>query len=111
MGMSERNHRGPRALSAILGELFTARGYGGLRTLSKLEEAWNQAVGEPYSRQTRVGNMQDGVLNVTVAHPTLLEELRAFRKPELLDALRSSTVGMTIRDIRFRVGPVNYQGN
>ena len=104
--MSDSNRQGPRALSAILGELFTVRGYGRLRTLGELEKAWNQAVGEPYCCQTRVGDVRRGVLNVTVAHPTLLEELMAFRKPELLNALRNSALAMTIRDIRFRVGPV-----
>jgi hypothetical protein len=45
-------------------------------------------------------------LNVTVAHPTLLEELDAFRKPALLQALRTGAPGTIINDIRFRVGPI-----
>src|SRR5271165_479822 len=105
--MANPNRRSPRALSELLGELFTVRGYGRLRALSELEEVWNTAVGEPHCHQTRVGEVQRGVLNVTVAHPTLLEELAAFRKPELLQALRTNTSGMGIHDIRFRVGPIN----
>jgi hypothetical protein len=104
--MANSDHRGPRALGEILGELFAVRGYGRLRALSELEEAWNSAVGEPHCHQTRVGDVRRGVLNVTVAHPTLLEELDAFRKPALLQALRVSASGAIIRDIRFRVGPV-----
>ena len=104
--MANPNRRGPRALSEILGELFTVRGYGRLRALSELEEVWNTAVGEPHCHQTRVGEVRRGVLNVTVAHPTLLEELAAFRKPELLQALRMGAPGTTIHDIRFRVGPI-----
>lgn len=104
--MANPNRRGPRALSEILGELFTVRGYGRLRALSELEEVWNTAVGEPHCHQTRVGEVRRGILNVTVAHPTLLEELTAFRKPELLQALRTGAPGMTIHDIRFRVGPI-----
>ena len=53
----------------------SARGYGRLRAVSELEDAWNAAVGEPGCRQTRVGGVRRGVLSVTVAHPTLLEEL------------------------------------
>jgi len=105
--MANPNRRGPRALSEILGELFTVRGYGRLRALGELEEVWNTAVGEPHCHQTRVGEVRRGVLNVTVAHPTLLEELAAFRKPELLQALRAGASGTTIHDIRFRVGPVD----
>lgn len=104
--MANPNRRGPRALSEILGELFTVRGYGRLRALSELEEAWNTAVGEPHCHQTQLGEVRRGVLNVTVAHPTLLEELAAFRKPALLQALRTGAPGTTIHEIRFRVGPI-----
>ena len=78
--MSNPSHRGPRPLSDILGELFTVRGYGRLRARQELENAWNKAVGEPCCHQTRLGEVRRGVLNVTVAHSTLLEELSAFRK-------------------------------
>src|ERR1700719_2444782 len=104
--MSIPSRRGPRPLSEILGELFTVRGYGRLRARQELEDAWNAAVGEPYCRQTRLGEVRRGVLDVTVAHSTLLEELAAFRKPALLAALRSGAPATTIRDIRFRVGTV-----
>ncbi len=105
--MANPNYRGPRALSEILGELFTVRGYGRLRALSELEQAWNTAVGEPHCHETQLGEVRRGVLNVTVAHPTLLEELAAFRKPELLQALRTGAPATTIHDIRFRVGPID----
>src|SRR3954463_1089913 len=104
--MSIPSRRGPRALSEILGELFTVRGYGRLRARHELEEAWTAAVGEPACRQTRLGEVRRGVLNVTVAHPALLEELAAFRKSELLAALRRDAPGTVVHDIRFRVGPV-----
>ena len=104
--MSNPSRRGPRPLSDILGELFTVRGYGRLRARQELEDAWNVAVGEPCCRQTRLGEVRRGVLNVTVAHSTLLEELSAFRKPALLEALRSGAPATTVHDIRFRVGPV-----
>jgi predicted nucleic acid-binding Zn ribbon protein len=104
--MSIPSRRGPRPLSEILGELFTVRGYGRLRARQELEDAWNAAVGEPSCRQTRLGEVRRGVLNVTVAHSTLLEELAAFRKPGLLAALRSGAPATTIHDIRFRVGEI-----
>jgi predicted nucleic acid-binding Zn ribbon protein len=104
--MSNSTRRGPRPLSDILGELFTVRGYSRLRTRQELEDAWNKAVGEPYCHQTRVDEVRRGVLNVTVAHSTLLEELSAFRKSSLLKALRSDAPATTIHDIRFRVGPI-----
>jgi hypothetical protein len=107
--MSNLSRRGPRPLSDILGELFTVRGYGRLRARQELEDAWNVAVGEPCCRQTRLGEVRRGVLNVTVAHSTLLEELAAFRKPALLAALRSGAPATTIHDIRFRVGAIEFE--
>lgn len=65
------------------------------------------AVGEPACRQTRVGGVRHGVLSITVAHSALLEELAAFRKHDLLAALRRDAPGAGIHDIRFRVGPVS----
>jgi len=104
--MSSPNRRGPKPLSDILGELFASRGFGRLRALKELEDAWNAAVGEPVCRQTKLGEVRRGVLNVTVAHPALLEDLAAFRKPALLAALRQNAPGTVVHDIRFRVGPV-----
>jgi predicted nucleic acid-binding Zn ribbon protein len=102
--MPTPNRRGPRVLSDVLGELFTARGYGRFLARQELEDAWNAAVGEPASRQTQLGEVRRGVLNVTVSHPALLEELAAFRKSELLAALRTAAPATTIHDIRFRIG-------
>ena len=107
---SSPKSRGPKPLSEILGNLFASRGYGRLQALSELETAWNAAVGEPGCRQTRVGGVRRGVLNVTVAHPSLLEELSTFQKPSLLAALRRDAPGTPILDIRFRVGPIEPLG-
>jgi predicted nucleic acid-binding Zn ribbon protein len=104
--MTGPDRQGPTPLSDILGALFAARGYGRLRAAGELEAAWADAVGEPACRQTRVGGVRHGVLSVTVAHPALLEELAAFRKPALLAALREHAPAAAIHDIRFRVGPI-----
>jgi len=104
--MPSPKRRGPKPLSDILGELFASRGLGRLRSARELEDAWNAAVGEPGCRHTKVGEVRRGVLNVTVAHPALLEELSAFQKSALLTALRQNAPGTVVHDIRFRVGPV-----
>lgn len=104
--MSNPNQKGPKVLSDILGDLFAARGFGRLKALKELEDAWNGAVGEPSCRKTKLGEVRHGILSVTVAHSALLEELSAFQKPTLLAALRKNAPGTVIHDIRFRVGPV-----
>jgi Dna[CI] antecedent, DciA len=100
--------RGTRSLSDILCELITVRGYGHLLARETLKNAWNAAIGEPYCRQTQVGEIRRGVLNVIVAHPSLLEELVAFRKAALLAVLRSIDLGTAIHDIQFQVGSVVF---
>lgn len=104
--MSNPNHRGVRPLSDVLNELFTARGYSRLQARRELEDAWRATVGEAIFRQTRLGELRRGVLNVTVAHSTLLEELASFRKAALLAALCAGVRANAIQDIRFRVGTV-----
>ena len=103
------DRRGPKPLGEVLGALFAARGYARLRGASELEAAWGAAVGEEVAGQTRLGGVRHGVLRVTVARSALLEELSAFRKPELLAALRRDAPGTVIHDLRFRVGPVDPQ--
>lgn len=104
MTAPERN--GPKPVGEILGSLFAARGLGRLRSAGELEEAWNAAVGDPACRQTRLGGIKRGVLNVSVAHPALLEDLAAYRKPAILAELRRQLPDVPIHDIRFRVGPL-----
>lgn len=106
MTPSDRDRRGPRPLGDVLGALFASKGLARLRAVGELEAAWAEAVGDSDAARTKVGGLRHGVLTVTVAHPALLEELSAFRKPGLLAALRQKAPGVAIHDLRFRVGPV-----
>ena len=99
---------GPESLSDILGELIVARGYSRAHSRRVLENAWNTAVGEPRCYQTQIGEVRHGILDITVAHSALLEELVAFRKAPLVAFLRSGALGTAIKDIRFRVGSVAF---
>ena len=100
--------RGPQSLSDILGELIVVRGYSRAWARQVLENAWNTAVGEPQCYQTQIGEVRHGVLNVTVAHSTLLEELVAFRKSKLVASLGTGALGTAIHDIQFRVGLIAF---
>jgi len=105
--MPHPDPRGPRPLSDVLGELFALRGYGRLHAMVELQAAWDAAVGEAHKGRTRLGEVRRGALTVTVDHPALLEELSAYRKAELLRALRDACPGSPIKDLRFRIGPVD----
>jgi hypothetical protein len=99
---------GTRSLSDILCELVTVRGYGQLWARQTLVNAWNTAIGEPYCHQTQVGEIRRGMLTVTVAHPSLLEELVAFRKATILRTLKSTDLGIAINDIQFQIGSLVF---
>ena len=106
-GNGPRNRKGPKSLGELLGALIAARGYGQHYGQAQLETAWANAVGSTACRQTRVGSLRRGVLTVTVTHPALLEELAAFRKAALLSGLQAALPGVVLRDIRFRIGPLD----
>jgi predicted nucleic acid-binding Zn ribbon protein len=94
-------------LGDILGELFVAKGLARSQAVGELEAAWAEVLGPAAARQTQVAGLRHGVLTIYVAHPALLEELAAFRKPALLDALRRALPATRLTDLRFRVGPVD----
>lgn len=105
--MPNPDPRGPKPLSDVLGELFALRGYGRLHAMLELQSAWDAAVGDAHRARTKLGDVRRGALTVTVDHPALLEELSAYRKHELLRALREACPDARIADLRFRIGPVD----
>jgi predicted nucleic acid-binding Zn ribbon protein len=107
----ERDHglparRGSRSLGDVLGELVVGRGLVRVQATGDLEAAWAEAAGPEVARHSRVAGLRHGVLQVTVVHPAQLEELVAFRKQDLLVALRCLLPNVRLRDLRFRVGEV-----
>lgn len=87
---------------------MAARGLARQWSQGRLESAWDRAVGPgtAVASRTRVAGLRRGVLHVTVAHSSLLEELAAFRHHELLQSLGESLPDLAIRRLKFRVGPV-----
>lgn len=97
--------RGPQRIGDVLSELNARHGFARVKSTAACEKAWRDAVGETAARYTRVGGVRRGKLEVTVANSTLVQEL-LFQKPALLKALARLLPDEPIRDLRFRVGPV-----
>lgn len=106
-GSGLRQARGPKTLSNVLDALMARNGYGRMMAASDLELAWIKVLGKSKAEMTKIGAIKRGLLNVTVSNSCLLEELRQFRKPELLKALRATSGGTSLTDIRFRQGSVD----
>jgi len=98
--------KGPENIGEILSRLFTARGWGRRQERLCLEEAWADAIGPEGIKQTRVGALRRGVLEVTVASAALMQELASYQKRRLLTELRRRLPGTTLTDLRFRAGVV-----
>src|SRR5207245_10282608 len=102
--------KGPELLAEILSRLFTARGWGRRQERLRFEQDWADAAGAAAARQTQVGGLRRGVLEVIVGNAVLLQELAHYQKRRLLEQLRKLLPGTTINDIRFRAGVVKEQG-
>jgi predicted nucleic acid-binding Zn ribbon protein len=98
--------RGPELLGEILSRLFTARGWGRRQERLTLERVWAEAVGAEGAKQTQVGALRRGVLEVIVGNAVLLQELAHYHKRRLLEQLRGQLPGTTITDLRFRAGVI-----
>ena len=101
--MSDGN-KGPENIADILGRLFASRGWGRKNDRLRLESAWAEAVGPELLRDTRVGGIRRGVLEVEVKNAILIQELTQFHKRGLLAKLRKSLTGVTLTDLKFRAG-------
>jgi hypothetical protein len=95
----------PKPIADILAQLLARRGYAREQSAAVFAEAWNEAVGEPWNKFTRAGNVNRGSLEVTVANSTLVQEL-GFRKQHVLARLKQLMPEQSIRDLRFRVGSI-----
>jgi predicted nucleic acid-binding Zn ribbon protein len=105
MTTKQPKFRGPEPIGNILAELMARQGFARVQSTAALETAWREAAGELIGRHTRIGAIRRGKLEVTVAHSALVQEL-TFQKPALLAALARSVPDEKIKDLRFRVGPV-----
>lgn len=95
----------PQKMGDVLAELMARRGYAREQTAANYEAAWREAAGALLARQTRVGLVRRGTLEVTVANSVLLQEL-TFQKQAIVGELRRLLPDEKIEKLRFRVGPI-----
>lgn len=95
----------PKAMGDVMSRLLTSRGYAHVQSAAACESAWREAVGPAIAPHTRPGNVRRGVLEVLVASSSVMQEL-AFVKAKVLKQLAQLAPDQKIRDVRFRVGPI-----
>ena len=93
---------GVSKIGDVLPQLIVKYGLHRRRNLEQIEDAWRQAVGEPYAAVTRISGLHRGTLTITVPHNAFMQEL-SFRQSELIAMLSTSVKDEKIKRIRFVV--------
>lgn len=96
----------PQPIGEILGELVSRRGFARVQVTDQFTVAWREVAGEFLAGQTRVGGLKRGVLEVIVAHSTLMQEL-TFQKTQLQKELSRRLPDERITGLRFKVGAIS----
>lgn len=96
----------PKKIGTIVADLVNRRGYARVISATTCQEAWVTAAGPAMARFTRVGEIRRGVLEVRVANSTMLQEI-TFQKVAILDRLKALLPEEKLREVRFRVGPID----
>ena len=97
---------GPQKLADALAQVMARRGYARVQASAELGDVWNSAAGEKLAACSRPGNLRRGVLEVTVANSAVMQELE-FMKRKILKELSQLAPDQKIRNLRFRIGPVD----
>ena len=95
----------PKSAADVIAQVMNKRGYARIQASEAFDELWQQAVGESLARYTRVGNLRRGVLEVTVASSTVMQELQ-FNKRNILRKIKQTDPQTRISDLRFRSGAI-----
>ena len=94
-----------KPMGQAISQLLARTGYAQVQSAALCESAWRTAVGEKLAPHTRPGNIRRGVLEVLVATSAVMQEL-AFVKAKVIKQLAQLAPDQKIRDVRFRVGPL-----
>lgn len=102
---AEGPKRGLEPLSDVVARVMRQTSGKRARTEDQVGAAWRQVVSDRVWVHTRPAGLRRGVLTLEVDNSALLQELAAFQKDLLLQALRPLIQGVYIQDLRFRLGP------
>ena len=106
IGSRQRYRAGPKRVGDVVNELMARRGYAQLQSSAECADAWRTAAGTSLASHTVAGNIRRGVLEVFARNSAVVQEL-TFRKKQLIAELTRLAPDSKIRDVRFRVGPVD----
>jgi hypothetical protein len=96
----------PQRMGAVIAQLIARRGYAQKQTANDLSNAWEAEAAKLGAQgKTRAGRISRGVLEIFVQNSALLQML-TFHKQSLAKAMKAAAGGSAIKDVRFKVGPI-----
>ena len=101
------NRKDPEHISVILKQLFRDQEWEKHLQVSLLLLRWQELVGPQIAKQTQPEYLKDEVLQVRVENSVWLNHLR-FLEEELRRKLNNKLSPQTIKEIRFRQGPLEF---
>ncbi len=94
-------------LRGAMKRYLKASGIGWMMRHRDILDAWHQAVGPEVGAHSRVRGLRAGTLHVDVSSPALRTELEQFYADAVLEAIRATEPGRTVRRVRFHLAPAD----
>lgn len=99
--MSDRRGGEPERIGDVVQRLLRDLRLPSKLELEELSRTWEELLGVDLCRRCRVSGLKGNVLQVEVDSPALLNELRFFRRDELIESLHKALPHIVITNIRF----------
>ena len=101
-----RRKEEPERIGNILRDFLEADGLASTLKHLEIYSAWEEVAGPCIVPHTRVAGFKGHKLYVDVDSAAHMQELRIFRRPEILQGLREKLPSILIEDIVFRPAPL-----
>jgi Dna[CI] antecedent, DciA len=96
----------PQRMGSIITQLIARRGYAQQKTTADFSKAWEAAVTKVGAEgKTRAGRISRGILEIFVVNSAVMQML-TFHKKALAAEMKAAPGGQSIKDVRFKVGPI-----
>lgn len=90
-------------ISQVLKEIFPKRKPVD-RIFFKIQEMWPSIIGEDIYAVTKVTNLKNRILYVTVESPAIIHHLTNFEQPAIINRINNILGNYRIEEIRFKIG-------
>jgi len=106
MSRSDKEKRSFVHIGSVLRDMLKNSRLETDTSLIKVWDIWQEAVGDVIAANTRPAAFKGNLLIVNATSSSWLQQLR-FLKPEILQKVNHVLGNVSVKDIKFKVGPVD----